>query len=109
MRDACEGESLLKHKDPFWGGKLKEKPIMNNETAQKPCGGGMLRCSNAACENHKPDDRTYFDWSMPSVRVTAHRTIIDDVKTEVAYCFTCPICKADAEDFKSNHCMGGEL
>jgi|DEB0MinimDraft_3_1074331.scaffolds.fasta_scaffold232755_2 hypothetical protein len=59
----------------------------------------MLRCSNQKCDNHKPNVATYFNWTMPYVQVTPDRTVIDDVKTEIAYCFSCPECSADAEDY----------
>ena len=87
----ARGESLLKHKDPFWGEKL-------DENRRKI----MLRCSNSECKNHTPNNETRFNWSMPFVQVTSDRVIVDDVKTEIAYCFTCPLCRGDAEDFDTN-------
>jgi len=62
----------------------------------------MLRCSNKKCENHKPNDQTYFNWSYPYIRVSPDRILLEDLATESAQYFTCPLCTAEAEDFIPN-------
>lgn len=63
----------------------------------------LIRCSNIKCDNHTPDSQAYFNWTI--ARVTRDRVVFDDAKTELAYCFSCPMCMSDAEDFNptENH------
>ena len=84
-------------------------PWQSDTTRHKRKSNMPIRCSSKKCKNHTPNDETRFNWSMPFVQVTSDRVIIDDVKTEIAYCFTCPLCKGEAEDFISGKVSGTRL